>query len=185
MGKGLAGFCNCRTPPKFCGKEKLSFKGDPALPARLRGRPFNGPRTRPSQGDCLKLCLPRSRASHHAVKQGQQEPSGVRVWKSRPLQWDSICTRTLVGVVTGGATAGVRQVCRAQAKSRGPAGTGRETRVATGAQGGDVRRQLLQAPWGRRVGGCAGACVPAVVGAVGLDAAALGALVHHLPGLQL
>lgn len=121
-------------PPKFCGKEKLSLKGDPALPARLRGRPFNGPRTRPSQGDCLKLCLPRSRASHHAVKQGQQEPSGVRVWKSRPLQWDSIYTSTLVGVVTGGATAGVRQVCRAQAKSRGPTGTGRETRVATGAQ---------------------------------------------------
>lgn len=30
-----------------------------------------------------------------------------------------------------------------------------------------------------------GTCVPAVVRSVGLDAAALGTLVHHLAGLQL
>ena len=45
-----------------------------------------------------------------------------------------------------------------------------------------VKRLWSLAPGPRRLGRAA---VPAVVGALGLDAAALGALVDHLSGLQL
>ena len=52
---------------------------------------------------------------------------------------------------------------------------------------GTCRSLWPAAPAGEcvRAGGAPGPRVPAVVRSVGLDAAALGALVHHLAGLQL
>lgn len=52
---------------------------------------------------------------------------------------------------------------------------------------GAFRAQPPRAPTGEHVcgGQAPGSRVPAVVGSVGLDAAALGALVHHLSRLQL
>lgn len=71
-------------------------------------------------------------------------------------------------------------------QSSGLMGTGRETRGGHWRPGRERSASAAAGTLGAPcVGVSAGACVPAVVGAVGLDAAALGALVHHLAGLQL
>ena len=79
--------------------------------------------------------------------------------------------------------------CPEQGTSRSLVADGTHLKQAAGWGGGCYSRAGER--WGRggseprSGGGGRGARVPAVVGSVGLNAAAFGTLVHHLPGLQL